>query len=525
MRQRLPAAGVGGGEGDSESQQHDTMSQNWSQEGLNYQLPRQNAGHTRTLSSSPPKHQQQHHHHPHRQFSRSFSSDKDSKPSSPMVPSGGRRGAPGLPIKRPSITSTTGSMMLPPRSPISIQTSGGFLPVMSTNSINQSFGQSRQRIMSLADSTSGGSVPRFVPPPESLMKGLESTTSSSLLHGLNMITIMLSSLGAFICALVQDACDEASFSPVVVNGAPLTVRCSILIAAAFPLVNILSCITFFVMYFLHLVGQCDYLSWSARRKVTLELMGTLAVLLLVVTVTILVYLTTPAWGQETTRYGIVFSTASVLFILVRILLLAREIPMLLSKPQADARSAAHQQHHNHHQHQQISCHSLTDGVIRSLTPPALSAMTMGQLVQQAPPSPPLELLMQHQPQLPQRRRSTTRRKKRALVNMRSFSIKRSSVADTIDLESAIPCHPIPMSVKFTRMSMLQSDDFLPGGGAGGNGSGAGAEICPIAEQNNNCVTTDSARSSMTTQDHVFRSSSEVEDERTLLSAYPKVTHI
>lgn len=329
-------------------------------------------------------------------------------------------------------------------------------------------------------------MPRFVPPPDSLMKGLESTTSSSILHGFNMILIMLSSLGAFICSLVQDACDE-SFAAI---------RCSVLVAAAFPLVNVCSCITFFVMYFLHLVGQCDYLSWSARRKVSMELMGTLCVLLSVVTVTILVYLTTLAWNQETTRYGIVFAVVSVLCILVRILLLAREIPMLLSKPQADARSAVHQQ---------VSLTTRSPSPHSPPTPPS-------------PQSPPLEFVIQNQPQLPQRRRSV-RRKKRTLAAMRSFSLKRTSVADTIDLESGIASMPVSSSVTFTRMAMLQSDDFLPRGSGSGRGEG----------QSNSqaCVTTDSARSSMTTfvHDHVFRSSSEVEDERTLLSAYPKVTHI
>lgn len=279
------------------------------------------------------------------------------------------------------------------------------------------------------------------------MKGLESTTSSSLMHGLNMILIMLTTLGAFISSVVQDACEEAY----------MLHKCNPIISATFPLINIAACITFFVMYFLHLVGQCDYITWSARRKVTMELMGTLFLLLAIVTVTVLLFLSTPAWSQETTKYGIMLAGLSVLFIIFRILLLAREIPMLLSKPVTTEHQA-----------------SVVTTRTETMTP--LPSVRMGGVGGGERGEPTVVL---QQP----KKRSSNKKKKR-LSSIKSFSLKRTSIANTIDLESGIACSP---TVTFTRMAMLNSDDFLPS-------------------------QTDSARSSITMlQDQVFRSSSEVED--------------
>lgn len=260
---------------------------------------------------------------------------------------------------------------------------------------------------------------------------------------------MLSTLGAFICSVVQDACEEAY----------MVHKCNWILATSFPLINIAACITFFVMYFLHLVGQCDYISWSARRKVTMELMGTLFLLLAIVTVTILVYLSTPAWSQETTMYGIILSALSVLFIIFRIMLLAREIPMLLSKPVAQHQTSV-----------------ITRSRSETMTPPVIMR---DEEEEEGVGGEPTVVLQQP------RKRSSKKRKR--LSSFKSFTLKRTSLANTIDLESGIACTP---TVTFTRMAMLNSDDFLP-----------------------SCQT-DSARSSITMlQDSVFRSSSEVEDQR------------
>ena len=210
-----------------------------------------------------------------------------------------------------SITMSTGSgPRLPP------------LPRLSSSSRNSS-----DSIKNNGNSMGTGSVTsRFGPPPESLMRGLESSTSNSIFHGMVLIAIMTTSLVSFIGSLMYDFCD-------------VPFNCSRSIHTFFTITSILSCTFCFLIYFLHLVGQCDYVTWSAKRKVMLEILVTMVMFFLVVS-TIVTATHHSAWKNppiETrkkiiTIISIVSLLVSAICYTVRILSLTLEVRMLRNKP-------------------------------------------------------------------------------------------------------------------------------------------------------------------------------------------------
>ena len=137
------------------------------------------------------------------------------------------------------------------------------LPRLSTSSRNSN--ESTKN----ANSNSSPSTSRFGPPPESLMRGLESSTSNSIFHGIILILIMTTSLASFIGSLMYDFC-EVPFN------------CNHSIHIFFTVTSILSCTFCFLVYFLHLIGQCDYTTWLAKRKVTIEILFTMIMFILVI---------------------------------------------------------------------------------------------------------------------------------------------------------------------------------------------------------------------------------------------------
>lgn len=119
---------------------------------------------------------------------------------------------------------------------------------------------------------------RFVLPPASL----ESTTSSSILHGIVLICIMVSSLISFALSLLSEVCDDH-----------FNVNCSTNSLYLYSLASMTSCLFCFVIYFLHLIGHCDYGSLCAKRKIIAEIVATLLILVWIcVSVTSMVLHTT-----------------------------------------------------------------------------------------------------------------------------------------------------------------------------------------------------------------------------------------
>lgn len=206
-----------------------------------------------------------------------------------------------------SITTFSGGPRLPP------------LPRLSTSSRNSSDSNPNPN-------ASQSPASRFGPPPESLMRGLESSTSNSIFHGMVLILIMTTSLAAFIGSLMYDFCE-------------VPVNCSRSVHVLFTITSILSCTFCFLVYFLHLVGQCDYITWSAKRKVTLEILFTMIMFIFVLSCvftashqSIWKNAPTEAKNKVITAISIVSLTISAMCYVVRILFLAMEVRMLRDKP-------------------------------------------------------------------------------------------------------------------------------------------------------------------------------------------------
>lgn len=193
---------------------------------------------------------------------------------------------PGLPSRHASYSSTSSYRLNCHR----MSTSSSAHQQSHLTGAQQQQGTSESLIeLETIESKSGGldsgqaSVNRFSLPPASLMKSLESTTSSSLLHGIILICIMISSLISFVLSLLTDICEEAYI-----------INCSSNALVAYSLASMTSCLFCFVIYFLHLIGQCDYVSWSAKRKILAEITGTCFVLILVTSCVTCVMIFTPA---------------------------------------------------------------------------------------------------------------------------------------------------------------------------------------------------------------------------------------
>ncbi|RWS01068.1 hypothetical protein B4U79_02708, partial [Dinothrombium tinctorium] len=173
-------------------------------------------------------------------------------------------------------------------------------------------------------SVDGSVLANYTTANDVTIQGLESATSSSPLHGVILIGIMLCSLAAFICSKLRDPCEDA----FVIS----TKNCSMAVALYFSVVNISSCLYSFIIYFLHLVGQCDYISWSAKRKVALEIVVTFIIMFILFTALVLLLHSTVAIYYPITLVGSAFSGLAILCYGLRILLLLRETRMLNDKP-------------------------------------------------------------------------------------------------------------------------------------------------------------------------------------------------
>ncbi|KAI1285339.1 hypothetical protein HDE_11936 [Halotydeus destructor] len=149
----------------------------------------------------------------------------------------------------------------------------------------------------------------------------ESATSSSAYHGVILVIIMLSTFIAFLSSKINDPCNETEFkiSKLASEGKV----CSGLASALFSISNILLCVFCFVTYFLHLIGQCDYVLSTAWRRLVTEVAGIVAMMALVAWS--LVYALATTALVETNLVAVILCTVGLVFCLVRSSLLMAEL--------------------------------------------------------------------------------------------------------------------------------------------------------------------------------------------------------
>jgi hypothetical protein len=137
----------------------------------------------------------------------------------------------------------------------------------------------------------------------------ESTTSSSLFHGIILVSIMLSSLIAFICSKIKRPnCDNDTNNMTIDINAN---DCPMAVVLYFSVTTIISCLISFIIYFLHLIGQCD-VSWLAKRKFAIEIIIISTVTLLLIIANSLMVSQTKVLDDYIGILSIVCSSSSII---------------------------------------------------------------------------------------------------------------------------------------------------------------------------------------------------------------------
>lgn len=143
---------------------------------------------------------------------------------------------------------------------------------------------------------------------------LETNTSKSLVHGLILVTIMITSLIAFICSKVR----RCSHQVDIYNFED----CSKYFLF-YSIMTIVSCLITFTIYFLHLIAQCDILCLT-KRKYGLEIFLITLVASLLAFSTICYMLHTDIFTETFTLTSFIFTSISILLYVVRIVFLFGE---------------------------------------------------------------------------------------------------------------------------------------------------------------------------------------------------------
>ena len=162
--------------------------------------------------------------------------------------------------------------------------------------------------------------------PEIELNGVESVTSSSYLHGFILIAIILLSITAFILSKLQDACEDFFF-----NAANHS-TCYPTSQWFFSSMLLVTSLFAFIVYFLHLIGQCDYLNLMAKRKVFTEILITCLVIFCLLLSSLTLILTTVAIFNWINTVSLIIAFVVCVLYKIRIYLLFREYRMLNDKP-------------------------------------------------------------------------------------------------------------------------------------------------------------------------------------------------
>lgn len=160
------------------------------------------------------------------------------------------------------------------------------------------------------------------------LNGVESVTSSSYLHGFILISIILLSIIAFVLSKFQDACEEF-YLHLNAN------TCYTTSQFFFSFMLLFTSLFAFIVYFLHLIGQCDYLNLMAKRKVFTEILVTCLVIFCLLLSSLIVILTTVALFHWISTSSLIIAFIVCILYKIRIYLLFREYRMLNDKPQID----------------------------------------------------------------------------------------------------------------------------------------------------------------------------------------------
>lgn len=162
--------------------------------------------------------------------------------------------------------------------------------------------------------------------PEIELNGVESVTSSSYLHGFILIAIILLSITAFVLSKLQDACEDFFFNSA--NHSTCYPTSQFLFSSMLLFTSLFA----FIVYFLHLVGQCDYLNLMAKRKVFTEILVTCLVIFCLLLSSLTLILTTVAIFNWINTVSLIIAFVVCVLYKVRIYLLFREYRMLADKP-------------------------------------------------------------------------------------------------------------------------------------------------------------------------------------------------
>ena len=161
------------------------------------------------------------------------------------------------------------------------------------------------------------------------LSSMESSTSSSVFHGIILVSIMLSSLIAFVCSKIRRPCDHSSYMS--------DQNCPLSVVLFYSVITIISCLISFVIYFLHLVGQCD-LQWIVRKKVTIEMVIISIIVLLLITANTFMVIRTRIWRSDN-WFGItsiMCSSFSIIGYTIRIAILCNECKSFAKREAIDA---------------------------------------------------------------------------------------------------------------------------------------------------------------------------------------------
>lgn len=142
----------------------------------------------------------------------------------------------------------------------------------------------------------------------------DSYTSKSFIHGVILVTIMITSLVAFICSKVR----RCSFYVDIQNYE----NCSKYFLF-YSIMTITSCLVTFLIYFLHLIAQCDIMCIN-KRKYALEILviSIVAVLLSISSICYMTY--TDIFTETFTLTSFIFTSISIILYFVRIFFLFYE---------------------------------------------------------------------------------------------------------------------------------------------------------------------------------------------------------
>lgn len=140
-----------------------------------------------------------------------------------------------------------------------------------------------------------------------------SSTSHSVFHGCVLVLIMITSLISFICTKIKHPCEYSIYFK----------DCALFSLLFYSIIMITSCLTAFVIYFLHLIGQCD-VSWWGKRKIVFEVVIIAIVIALISASIGLTLINTNVVEHVPGIIGLIAATVSLLSYVARFTLILHE---------------------------------------------------------------------------------------------------------------------------------------------------------------------------------------------------------